>query len=252
MEFGYFTLSDNRYGNNPRDANHFYQTSPPRRSTPRRSACTRPGSASTISIRWASASPLVLAHLAARTKRIRLAPAVTLLPVHHPLHVAEEWATLDLLSRRPRRFCRRPRLRPQGIRAVPGLVRGQPGRSSPKAWRSSALGGRRPHVAQGQALRIQGRRDHAEAGAEAAAALCRLLLAALDGACREARLGPDLCAVRGRDGLWLAAAVADLYRETCETRHKPGRLMCTYFVHFAATPEEEDGKEARVRYFQDA
>ena len=40
----------------------------------------------------------MLAQLAGATTKLRLAPAVTLLPVHHPLHVAEEWATLDLLS----------------------------------------------------------------------------------------------------------------------------------------------------------
>ena len=46
-----------------------------------------------------NASPLaILAQLAGATTKLRLAPAVTLLPVHHPLHVAEEWATLDLLS----------------------------------------------------------------------------------------------------------------------------------------------------------
>jgi len=34
----------------------------------------------------------------ARTKRLRLAPAATVLPLHHPIRVAEQWATLDLLS----------------------------------------------------------------------------------------------------------------------------------------------------------
>jgi alkanesulfonate monooxygenase SsuD/methylene tetrahydromethanopterin reductase-like flavin-dependent oxidoreductase (luciferase family) len=41
---------------------------------------------------------MLLAQLAGATSRIRLAPAVVLLPVHHALHVAEQWATLDLLS----------------------------------------------------------------------------------------------------------------------------------------------------------
>src|SRR5258708_12473831 len=45
-----------------------------------------------------SCPDLVLASVAARTKRIRLAPAVTVLPLHHPIRVAEQWATLDLLS----------------------------------------------------------------------------------------------------------------------------------------------------------
>jgi alkanesulfonate monooxygenase SsuD/methylene tetrahydromethanopterin reductase-like flavin-dependent oxidoreductase (luciferase family) len=39
-----------------------------------------------------------LANIAARTTRVRLAPAVTVLPLHHPIRVAEQWATLDMLS----------------------------------------------------------------------------------------------------------------------------------------------------------
>jgi alkanesulfonate monooxygenase SsuD/methylene tetrahydromethanopterin reductase-like flavin-dependent oxidoreductase (luciferase family) len=45
-----------------------------------------------------SCPDLVLAYIAAHTKHIRLAPAVTVLPLHHPIRVAEQWATLDLLS----------------------------------------------------------------------------------------------------------------------------------------------------------
>ena len=41
---------------------------------------------------------LALAWIAARTEKIRLAPAVTVLPLHHPIRVAEQWATLDLMS----------------------------------------------------------------------------------------------------------------------------------------------------------
>ena len=45
-----------------------------------------------------SCPDLVLAYIAARTRHIRLAPAVTVTPLHHPIRVAEQWATLDLLS----------------------------------------------------------------------------------------------------------------------------------------------------------
>src|SRR5947207_14220232 len=45
-----------------------------------------------------SCPDLGLAYIAARTKHIRLAPAVTVLPLHHPIRVAEQWAPLDLLS----------------------------------------------------------------------------------------------------------------------------------------------------------
>jgi luciferase family oxidoreductase group 1 len=40
----------------------------------------------------------LLAHLAARTQRIRLGTAIVPVPLHHPLIVAEELATLDVLS----------------------------------------------------------------------------------------------------------------------------------------------------------
>ena len=68
---------------------------------------------------------------------------------------------------RPGRFRRRPRLRPQGVRAVPGLVRrlGRAVRRRPRD-RVARLDRARQVVAQGQVLRVQGRRDPAQAGAE--------------------------------------------------------------------------------------
>src|SRR5262249_2024206 len=41
---------------------------------------------------------VVLGAIAARTRRLRLGVAVNILPVQHPLHVAEQAATLDVLS----------------------------------------------------------------------------------------------------------------------------------------------------------
>ena len=43
-------------------------------------------------------APVFLANVAARTKRVKLGPATVLLPVQHPVRVAEEFALLDLLS----------------------------------------------------------------------------------------------------------------------------------------------------------
>src|SRR5438270_4775931 len=47
--------------------------------------------------------------------------------------------------------------------------------------------------------------------------------------------------------------VADLYQETCAKHgHKPGRLMCSYFLHFADTPAEEAAARARqIRYYKE-
>ena len=64
------------------------------------SACIRPGSASITSTHSASSPvPTWCSPISRRApSRIRLAPAVTVTPLHHPIRVAEQWATLDLLS----------------------------------------------------------------------------------------------------------------------------------------------------------
>ena len=46
-----------------------------------------------------SAPSVLLATLAARTERVKLGMAVYVMPFHHPLRLAEETATLDILSR---------------------------------------------------------------------------------------------------------------------------------------------------------
>jgi alkanesulfonate monooxygenase SsuD/methylene tetrahydromethanopterin reductase-like flavin-dependent oxidoreductase (luciferase family) len=100
LDFGYFTLSDNRYRDNPRTPEMFlreiYGQALHAEAIGMNSAWIGEHHFNLLGV---NACPnILLAQLAGATKRIRLAPAVVLLPVHHPLHVAEEWATLDLLS----------------------------------------------------------------------------------------------------------------------------------------------------------
>jgi alkanesulfonate monooxygenase SsuD/methylene tetrahydromethanopterin reductase-like flavin-dependent oxidoreductase (luciferase family) len=47
--------------------------------------------------------------------------------------------------------------------------------------------------------------------------------------------------------------VADLYHETCVRHGKaPGRLMCSYFTHFADDKAQEDTQRARqIRYYKE-
>ena len=209
MEFGYFTLSDNHYDNNPRTPNQFVAdiTAEALYADQLGMHSAWIGEHHFNSLGVLSCPDLVLAYIAARTKHIRLAPAVTVLPLHHPIRVAEQWATLDLLSQRPRRFRRRPRLRQARIRAVPRLVRRQPGhlRGRPGAGAAAVVRGR-PHLAPRQALLVRRRAHHAEAGAAADPDLCRLVLQALDRARRAARLRPDRRAVRRRHELRRAEA----------------------------------------------
>ena len=100
MEFGYFTLSDNRYPDNPRTPEQFvreiYRQALYAEEIGLNSAWIGEHHFNLLGVN--PCPNILLAQLAGATKRIRLAPAVVLLPVHHPLHVAEEWATLDLLS----------------------------------------------------------------------------------------------------------------------------------------------------------
>src|SRR5260370_8453994 len=114
MEFGYFTLSDKRYPNNPRAPEDFikdiYAEALWAEQVGLHSAWIGEHHFNLLGV---NASPLaILAQLAGATTRLRLAPAVTLLPVHHPLHVAQEWATPHLLSRARADFPPRPRYDP--------------------------------------------------------------------------------------------------------------------------------------------
>src|SRR5579862_9628308 len=100
MKFGYFTLSDNAYIDNPRPANQFVADIIAEAIEADRlglhSAWIGEHHFSTLGV--LSCPDLVLAYIAARTERIRLAPAVTVLPLHHPIRVAEQWASVDLIS----------------------------------------------------------------------------------------------------------------------------------------------------------
>jgi hypothetical protein len=100
MKFGYFTLSDNRYPNNPRSPEQFLVEIRDQAVLAEKLG---------LNSAWigehhfnrrgcVSVPAVVLANIAASTTRLRLGPAVVVLPIHHPIHVAEEWATLDQLS----------------------------------------------------------------------------------------------------------------------------------------------------------
>src|SRR5690349_24384826 len=100
MKFGYFTLSDNHYENNPRTANQLVTdiTAEAVHAEELGFHSAWIGQHHFNSLGVLSCPDLVLAAVAAQTKHIRLAPAGTVLPLHHPIRVAEQWATLDRLS----------------------------------------------------------------------------------------------------------------------------------------------------------
>ncbi len=100
MKFGYFTLSDNAYPDNPRSANQFVKEIRGQAILADRLGYHSAwiGEHHFDSLGVNSRPGTLLASIIPETTHIRLAPAVSVLPLHHPLHVAEEWATIDLLS----------------------------------------------------------------------------------------------------------------------------------------------------------
>ncbi|HVV95439.1 MAG TPA: LLM class flavin-dependent oxidoreductase [Hyphomicrobiales bacterium] len=257
MEFGYFTLSDNHYANNPRSANQFVadilDEAVHAETLGYRSAWI--GEHHFNSLGVLSCPDLVLAAVAARTERIRLAPAITVLPLHHPIRVAEQWATLDLISggrvdwAAGRGYDRRE-YEPfrvdfddnQGIfEEGMELVR--------RLW--SARGERVSH--HGRHYQFDGVRITPQPVQDP----IPIYVASFSKPSIElaARLGCGLvvapfAAAMSFGGL---REVADLYHESCaKAGTAPQRLICSYFTHFADNPAEETAQRARqIRYYKE-
>jgi alkanesulfonate monooxygenase SsuD/methylene tetrahydromethanopterin reductase-like flavin-dependent oxidoreductase (luciferase family) len=256
MEFGYFTLSDNHYENNTRSPNQFVSdiTDEALHADKLGMHSAWIGEHHFNSLGVLSCPDLVLAYIAARTKHIRLAPAVTVLPLHHPIRVAEQWATLDLLSNgrvdfaAGRGYDKREYLPfdisfednqgifEEGLELVRELWAAED-RMSHKGKHYSFEDVRitpKPvqqpiptYVASFSKLSI-----------ELAARLgCNLIVA-------------PFAAAMSFGGL---KQVVDLYNETC-VKHgqKPGRVMCSYFTHFADNAQQERAqRERQVRYYKE-
>jgi alkanesulfonate monooxygenase SsuD/methylene tetrahydromethanopterin reductase-like flavin-dependent oxidoreductase (luciferase family) len=258
MEFGYFTLSDNHYENNRRTANKLIKD-----ITEEALYADRLGMHSAWigehhfnSLGVLSCPDLVLSYVAGRTSRIRLAPAVTVLPLHHPIRVAEQWATLDLLSngrvdfaagrgydrREYEPFCvnfdDNQGIFEEGLEIVRRLW---------QAEGEERISHQGKHYAFTE-VRITPKpvqrpiptyvASFSKPSIELAARLgCGLIVA-------------PFAAAMTFGGL---KQVADLYHEACAKYGRaPGRLMCSYFLHFADTKEQEAAQRARqIRYFKE-
>ncbi|HVV92608.1 MAG TPA: LLM class flavin-dependent oxidoreductase [Hyphomicrobiales bacterium] len=256
MKFGYFTLSDNHYENSARGANQFVSDILDEAiyadELGLHSVWIGEHHFSTLGV--LSCPDIVLANVAARTKNVRLAPAVTVLPLHNPIRVAEQWATLDLLS---------------GGRVDFAAGRGYDQREY------GPLGG---DFANNQAIFTEGME------------IVRALWAADEPISHAgkhysfndiaitpkpvqrpipsyvASFSKPSIELAGRLGCGLVVApfaaalsfgglkqVAELYHEAC-SRHgqTPGRLICSYFLHFADNQiEEQAARERQIRYYRE-
>ena len=256
MEFGYFTLSDNHYENNARTPNQFVSD-----ITEEALHADRLGMHSAWigehhfnSLGVLSCPDLVLAYIAARTKHIRLAPAVTVLPLHHPIRVAEQWATLDLLSNgrvdfaTGRGYDQREYLPfhvsfednqgifEEGLEVVRKLWAAEDRITHQGKHYSFEDVRITPKPVQKPIPTYVG--SFSKPSIELAARLnCGLIVA-------------PFAAAMSFGGL---KQVADLYHESCaKYGTKPGRLMCSYFTHFADNQAQEDAQRARqIRYYRE-
>jgi alkanesulfonate monooxygenase SsuD/methylene tetrahydromethanopterin reductase-like flavin-dependent oxidoreductase (luciferase family) len=253
VHFGYFSLSDNHYAGSPRTANQCIMD-----------IVAEAVHADTLGFHSAwigehhfnslgvmSCPDIALAYIAAETKRIRLAPAVTVLPLHHPIRVAEQWASLDLLSGGRVDFATgrgydRGEYLPlgapfddnaaafaEGLDVLRRLWSGEgPVSHSGKYWSFADVAitpqpVQRPipiHVASFSRPTMEVAAKHGF-GLVIAAFAAAMILGGVGEAVR-------------------------FYKEAC-ARHgtKPGRIVSSYFIHFADTAaEERAARERQIRY----
>ena len=256
MQFGYFTLSDNHYENNPRSANQLVadiiDEAVYAETVGLNSAWIGEHHFSTLGV--LSCPDLALAHIAARTRHIRLAPAVTVLPLHHPIRVAEQWASLDLLSggrvdfAAGRGYDRREYL-PFNVSFEDNQQIFAEGLEVVRRFWSSAF----PVTHHGKYYQF----DNVAITPQPVQCPIPSYVASFSPPSIElaARLGCNLVVAPFAAAMTYGGLrqVGDLYRESCD-RHAnpPGRLMCSYFIHFADDSRQEQAARARqVRYYRE-
>jgi len=256
MQFGYFTLSDNAYRDNLRAPNQFVadiiDEAVYADEIGLHSAWIGEHHFSTLGV--LSCPDLALTYVAARTQRIRLAPAVTVLPLHHPIRVAEQWATLDLLSGGRVDFAAgrgydRREYQPLGVSFD----------DNQSIFEEGMEVVRRLWSADGP-ISHRGRHYAFDDVVITPQPVQRPIPAYVGSFSRPsielaARLGCGLIVAPFAAALSFGGLrqVAELYHATC-AKHgtSPGRLMCSYFIHFADTPAEEAAARARqVRYYRE-
>jgi len=256
MDFGYFTLSDNHYDNNTRSSNQFVADIAAEALLAEKLGMHSAwiGEHHFNSLGVLSCPDLVLSYVAAQTKRIRLAPAVTVTPLHHPIRVAEQWATLDLLSNGRVDFaCGRGYDRreyapfhvsfddnqsifEEGLEVIRRLWAADDRISHHGKHYSFDDVRITPKPVQQPIPTYVG--SFSKPSIELAARLdCGLIVA-------------PFAAAMSYGGL---QQVADLYNGTCaKYGRNPRRLMCSYFIHFADDKAQEDAARARqIRYYKE-
>ena len=256
LKFGYFTLSDNHYKGSTRSANEFVTNITDEALYAEELGMNSAwiGEHHFNSLGVLSCPDLVLSYIAARTEKIRLAPAVTVLPLHNPIRVAEQWATLDLLSNgrvdfaigrgydskeyAPFHvdFANNQSIFEEGLEVVLEL------------WNSNKKLSHKGKYYSFEDVRITPKPIQKPIPTYVGS----FSQPSIDLA---ARLGLGLIVAPFASTMSFGGLqqVADRYRETCEKLgNKPQRMMCSYFTHFADNDEQQAEQRARqIRYYKE-
>ena len=256
MDFGYFTLSDNHYENNRRSPNQFVSDILAEAlhadQLGYHSAWIGEHHFSTLGVN--SSPELLLAYLAARSTKIRLAPAVTVLPLHHPIRVAEQWATLDLISNgrvdfaAGRGYDEREYV-PFGADFSNNQSIFEEGMEIlHKLWGAKGPTSHKGEHYQFEDIEITPMPVQKEMSAYVASFSKPSI--ELAGRLGYGLIVAPFAAIMTFGGL---ADVNKLYGETCaKYGKKRKKLMCSFFIHFADTPEQEVAARARqIRYYKE-
>jgi alkanesulfonate monooxygenase SsuD/methylene tetrahydromethanopterin reductase-like flavin-dependent oxidoreductase (luciferase family) len=245
MEFGYFT-SDNHYESNTRTSNQFIAdiTDEALYADEIGMHSAWIGEHHFNSLGILSCPEIVLSYIASRTRNIRLAPAVTVPPLHHPILLSNgrvDFAAGRGYDRReysPFRvfFEDNHGIFDEGLELVRMLWAAE-GRISHRGTHYSFEDVRiTPKPVQQPIPTYVG--SFSKPSIELAARLgCGLIVA-------------PFAAAISFGGL---RQVADVYHEAC-VRHgnAPSRLMCSYFTHFADTKAQEEAQRIRqIRYYRE-
>jgi alkanesulfonate monooxygenase SsuD/methylene tetrahydromethanopterin reductase-like flavin-dependent oxidoreductase (luciferase family) len=201
-----------------------------------------------------SCPEILLTHVAAKTKHIRLAPAVAVLPLHHPIRLAEQWATLDLLSGGRVDFATgrgydRREYAPFGANFEDNSAVFAEGLDIVhRLWTSDG-----PISHHGKYYAF----DDIAITPKPLQQPIPTYVASFSKPTIElaARMGLGLVVAAGQAAAMHGSLgeVARLFHEAC-ARHgrKPGRLITSYFAHFADTPEQErTARERQLRYHKE-
>jgi alkanesulfonate monooxygenase SsuD/methylene tetrahydromethanopterin reductase-like flavin-dependent oxidoreductase (luciferase family) len=256
MEFGYFTLSDNHYDSNSRSPNQLIADIVDEALYADRlgmhSAWIGEHHFGTLGV--LSCPDLALAYIAAHTQQIRLAPAVTVLPLHHPIRVAEQWASLDLLSGGRVDFAAgrgydRHEYAPLGVSFDDNQAIFEEGMEIVRRlWSEDTPVSHRGRFYTFEDVLITPRPVQQPIPAYVASFSKPSIELA-------ARLGCGLIVAPFAAAMTYGGLVQarQLYQEAC-AKHgtRPGRLMCSYFIHFADDDAQEQAARARqIRYYKE-